>query len=67
MADKTWSSEDDTVEQADRNSYPADDGDDAGGISNRPLEEEMENQDALPDRGTSKEEEPGRSNVDVER
>ena len=28
MADKTWSSEDDTVEKADRNSYPADDGDD---------------------------------------
>jgi hypothetical protein len=68
MADKTWSSEDDTVEQADRNSYPPDDGDDAGGISNRPLDEETENQDALPERGTSKEEEaPGRSRVDGER
>ena len=25
MADKTWSSEEDTVEKADRNNYPADD------------------------------------------
>ncbi len=51
MADKTWSSEEDTVEKADRNSYPAGAGDDAGGISNRPLDEERENQDALPERG----------------
>lgn len=28
---------------------------DAGGITNRPLDEEMENQNALPDRGTSRE------------
>ena len=66
MADKTWSSEEDTVEKADRNSYPADT-DDAGGISNRPLGEEIENQDALPERGKSKEDEEGRSDVDVER
>lgn len=67
MADKTWSSEEDTVEKADRNSYPADDGDDAGGISNRPLDEEIENQEALPDRGTTQEDEQSRSNVDEER
>ena len=57
MADKTWSSEDDTVEKADRNSYPTNDADVTGGISNRPLEDEIENQDALPERGTSKEDE----------
>ena len=67
MADKTWSSEEDTVEKADRNSYPADGGDDAGGISNRPLNEERENQDALPERGSSKQDEQVRSNVDRER
>ncbi len=67
MADKTWSSEEDTVEKADRNSYPAGAGDDAGGISNRPLDEERENQDALPERGSSKQDEQVRSNVDVER
>jgi hypothetical protein len=67
MADKTWSSEEDTVEKADRNSYPADDGDDAGGISNRPLDEEIENQEALPDRETTQEDEQSRNNVDEER
>jgi len=64
MADKTWSSEDDTVEKADRNSYPANEADVTGGISNRPLEDEIENQDALPARGTSKEDEHSRSDVD---
>jgi hypothetical protein len=67
MADKTWSSEEDTVEKADRNSYPADDGDGAGGISNRPLDEEIENQETLPERGTTQEDEQDRSNVDEER
>ncbi len=67
MADKTWSSEEDTVEKADRNNYPADDSADAGGISNRPLDEEIENQETLPERGTSREDEQTRSNVDLER
>jgi hypothetical protein len=67
MTDKTWSSEEDTVEKADRNSYPADDGDSAGGISNRPLDEEIENQETLPERGTTQEDEQDRSNVDEER
>ena len=67
MADKTWSSEDDTVEKADRSSYPAGVTETAGGISNRPLDEEIENQDALPERGTGKEDEQSRRNVDVER
>jgi hypothetical protein len=33
----------------------------AGGITNRPLEEEIDNQEALPDRGRSKEEDPDRT------
>ena len=67
MADKTWKSEDDTVEKADRNNYPADDSADTGGISNRPLDEEIENQETLPERGTTREDEQTRSNVDLER
>ena len=67
MTDKTWKSEDDTVEKADRNSYPPDDGEDAGGISNRPLDEEIENQEALPERGQMQKDERSRSNEDVER
>ncbi len=67
MADKTWSSEEDTVEKADRNNYPADDSGDAGGISNRPLDEEIENQETLPERGTTREDEQTRSDVDLER
>lgn len=67
MTDKTWKSEDDTVEKADRNSYPPDDGDDVGGISNRPLDEEIENQEALPERGQMQKDERSHSNEDVER
>ena len=67
MNDKTWSSEDDTVEKADRSGYPAGGDGAAGGISHRPLDEEIENQDALPERGIGKEDEQRRRNVDVER
>jgi len=67
MADETWSSEEDTVEKADRNNYPADETSDAGGISNRPLDEEIENQEAVPERGTTQADEQPRSNVDLER
>lgn len=35
--------------------YPPDDADNAGGITNRPLEEEVDNQESLPPRGTSRE------------
>lgn len=44
-----------------------DDGDNAGGITNRPLDEELENQQALPQRGRSQSEERSRSSKDVER
>jgi hypothetical protein len=44
-----------------------DDGDNAGGITNRPLDEEAENQEALPRRGTSQADETSRRNEDIER
>ncbi len=47
--------------------YSDDDGDNAGGITNRPLDEEVENQNALPERGLSQAEEQTRSNEDMER
>jgi len=50
-----WTSESDTVERRDRNSTGATSTDEGGGITNRPLEEETENQEAVPDRGTSRE------------
>jgi hypothetical protein len=34
---------------------------DAGGITNRPLDEEIDNQDALPQRGHSNDEDPDRT------
>jgi hypothetical protein len=42
------------------------DGDNAGGITNRPLDEEVENQNALPDRGLSQADERVRNNEDME-
>ena len=36
-------------------------GGEAGGIANRPLDEEVDNQDALPQRGHSKDEDPDRT------
>ena len=47
--------------------YSDDNGDNAGGITNRPLDEEVENQNALPDRGVSQADEQMRSNEDMER
>jgi hypothetical protein len=55
-----WSSEQDTVKKVDYDipaeNYPADDGDNAGGITNRPLDEEVDNQESLPTRGMSRDE-----------
>jgi hypothetical protein len=42
-------------------------GDNSGGITNRPLDEEVENQNALPERGLSQADEQQRSNEDIER
>ena len=42
-------------------------GDNAGGITNRPLDEEVENQNALPERGLSQADERTCRNEDIER
>lgn len=47
------------VRNADRDTHPerqydAPDADDAGGITNRPLSDEIDNQQSLPERGTKK-------------
>jgi hypothetical protein len=47
--------------------YRDDNGDNAGGITNRPLDEEVENQNALPDRGLAQADERTRGNEDMER
>jgi hypothetical protein len=56
-----WKSDPDTIENADRDEnpealYDSEDVDDAGGITNRPLTEEIENQGALPPRGEQRQE-----------
>jgi hypothetical protein len=54
-----WTSDPDTVRNADRDEHPerlydSDDADDAGGITNRPLSDEIGNQESLPERGTNR-------------
>ena len=54
-----WTSDSDTVRNADRDENPErlyddEDDDDAGGITNRPLSQEIGNQEALPARGTNR-------------
>jgi hypothetical protein len=64
-----WRSEPDTIpdsESSTSRSYD-DDGDNAGGITNRPLAEEMDNQNSLPDRGETQDDERRRNNEDIER
>ena len=46
-----WESDSETIERRDRIDAGKDD---SGGITNRPLDEEMDNQDRLPDRGESR-------------
>jgi hypothetical protein len=55
-----WSSDDNSVQNADRDESPERqyddaDTDNAGGITNRPLSEEIDNQQDLPPRGTARE------------
>ena len=54
-----WSSDDRTIRNADRDEAPEQlydegDADDTGGITNRPLSEEVRNQEDLPSRGTTR-------------
>ena len=64
-----WSSEQNVVPNSESSTDRGyqDDGDNAGGITNRPLDEEVENQNALPERGLSQADERSRNNEDVER
>ena len=48
-----WKSDPDTVERSDR--AGGSDQTQGGGISNRPIDEEVDNQASLPDRGKSRE------------
>lgn len=49
-----WTSDSDAVERYDEN-VAGEDTDNAGGITNRPLDEEIGSQEALPRRNTSRE------------
>ena len=54
-----WTSEENSVRNADRDEnpeqlYDAEDSGDSGGITNRPLPEEIRNQEEIPARGTSR-------------
>ena len=63
-----WRSEENTVANVDREHpeslYEGEDADDAGGITNRPLTEEIRNQQELPERGTNRD---SRGNPDATR
>jgi hypothetical protein len=67
QGDRWRTEEEGTVEEADRNHYAVSEGTEAGGISNRPLTEEIKNQDALPDRGNTQADERSRESEDIER
>jgi hypothetical protein len=64
-----WSSEKDVIPNSESSTSRGyeDDGDDAGGITNRPLSEEIDNQNSLPGRGNSQADERSRNNEDLER
>jgi hypothetical protein len=66
-----WKSNDNVVPESDGNAghVKQDDGDkdDAGGISNRSLGEEVDNQNSLPARGQRQSDERSRNNEDLER
>ena len=66
-----WGSEPDTVARVDRDEHPErlydeEDADNAGGITNRPLSEEIGNQETLPGRGTTRDrsDDPGATRPD---
>ena len=65
-----WSSEENSVRKAEHDTppedYPVDEGDNAGGITNRPLDEEVDNQEALPPRGMSRDDRAPRDSDDIE-
>ena len=65
-----WQSEEGVIPNCESSTdrrYKDDDRDNAGGITNRPIGEEIDNQNTLPDRGRSQDDEQVRHNEDVER
>ena len=65
-----WQSEEGVIpnsESSTERRYSDENGDNAGGITNRPIGEEIDNQNTLPDRGRSQDDEQVRHNEDVER
>ncbi len=65
-----WKSEEGVIPNSESSTdrrFRDDNGDDAGGISNRPIGEEIDNQNTLPDRGRSQNDEQVRDNEDIER
>jgi len=65
-----WQSEEGAIPNSESSTdrrYKDNDGDNAGGITNRPIGEEVDNQNALPDRGRSQDDEQVRNNEDGER
>ena len=64
-----WKSEEGVIPNSESSTdrrFRDDDGDNAGGITNRPIGEEIDNQNTLPDRGRSQSDELTRSNEDIE-
>jgi hypothetical protein len=64
-----WQSEEGVIPNSESSTdrrYKDEDGDNAGGITNRPIGEEIDNQNTLPDRGRSQDDEQVRNNEDVE-
>jgi len=64
-----WKSEEGLIPNSESSTdrrFRDDDGDNAGGITNRPIGEEIDNQNTLPDRGRSQSDELTRSNEDIE-
>lgn len=60
-----WTSDPDTVEVSDRYADVVGEiSENSGGISNRPIAEEIERQHNLPDRGTRRNEERGEGDVE---
>ena len=64
-----WQSEEGVIpnsESSTERRYSDENGDNAGGITNRAIGEEIDNQNTLPDRGRSQSDELTRSNQDIE-
>jgi hypothetical protein len=65
-----WKSEQGAVPNSESSTdrgYSDDNGDNAGGITNRSMDEEVDNQNSLPDRGRTQRDEEERGNEDLER